>query len=61
MYPTEVTLLLDKLASEGLAPPLDEVFLWELNKEIADCRLHPEQGKTWEETELELNALRNRR
>jgi hypothetical protein len=61
MYPTEVTRMLDKLEKEGRFPPLDEVNLSELDKEIADCCLHPEQGKTWEETKQELNALRIQR
>ena len=61
MHPTEVKLLLEKLENEGLAPSLDELNEWELDNEMADCRLHPEQGRTWEETKLELNALRTQR
>lgn len=60
MHPTEVTRMLDKLARERLAPPLDEVNLLELDQEIADCRLRLELGKTWEETRHELNTLRKR-
>ena len=60
MHPTEVTRMLDKLAREGLAAPLDELNLLELDQEIADCHLRPELGKTWVETKHELNALRKR-
>jgi len=52
--------MLDKLAREGLAAPLDELNLLELDQEIADCHLRPELGKTWVETKHELNALRKR-
>lgn len=77
MQPTVASLGLDKLAvedrvrlmhelyetipSKGDCFELSEEDLLELDQEVADCRLYPEQGKSWEETKQELNALRIRR
>jgi putative addiction module component (TIGR02574 family) len=77
MQPTVASLGLDKLTVEDRVRLMHELYesipnkadcfelseedKLELDQEIADCRLHPEQGKSWEETKRELNALRARR
>jgi len=77
MHPTVVTLGLDKLTIEDRVRLIHELYesiptkgdcfditdqdRQELDQEVADCRLHPEEGKSWEETKKELNALRGRR
>ena len=77
MQPTVASLGLDKLTVEDRVRLIHELYdsiptkadcfelseqeMLELDQEIADCRLHPEKGKTWEETKRELNALRVRR
>lgn len=70
MQPTVASLGLDKLTVEDCVRLMHELYetipskgdcfelsekdMLELDQEVADCRLHPEQGKSWEETKTRI-------
>jgi putative addiction module component (TIGR02574 family) len=53
--------LYDSIPTKSEYFPLTQQENEELEQEVQNCRLHPEEGLSWDETKKQLDAVRIRR